>query len=607
LQHQNGSLFQFQLSLFTRMLFSSLVDADFLATEEFMSPDRGSLRPTASPSFDQLAGQLSEFLNGLGAGRSDRVGQARADVLSACKSAATLHPGLFSLTVPTGGGKTLSSLAFALEHACQHGMSRIIYAIPFTSIIEQTAAVFRQVFDGFPEETVVEHHSNTDPELDKERVASRLATENWRAPLIVTTNVQLFESLFASRTSRCRKLHNICNSVIILDEVQTIPIDLLTPTLAVIRELVADYGCTIVLCTATQPTLNRSSEFPIGLEGVREIIPDPASLYAALRRVTVRHLGSQSDAAICNLLKEHSQYLCIVNTRPHAARLFQQTQDSLAAGVHGSLDHAPSADTSCFHLSTRMCAQHRMDILQVIRQRLTDGLPCQVISTQLIEAGVDVDFPVVYRSLSGIDSIAQAAGRCNREGKLTTGDVFVFEPTDVRLLGYLRSVADSAQELLVDLDANDMDLLSQETVSRYFQLHFMKHGDRWDQKRVMECFPSGSGKNHCRFNFRTASDRFRWIADTTETVFVPYGRGRRLIEKLRHVPTDRPDLLRPLIRRLQRFSVGLYDHVFRSMVGTDIEVLSSGYAVLMNDTCYDQQLGFNADVRGFHEPDSLIV
>lgn len=606
----------FQLAFFTRMLFSCLVDADYLATEQFMSPEKSKERSFDIPSFAELEVQLDNHLSQLASGQSGPVASSRTEVLDACRNAAEASPGLFSLTVPTGGGKTLSSLAFGLKHAQQHHLDRIIYAIPFTSIIEQTANVFRNVFWDAPEETILEHHSNTDP--DKETICTRLVTQNWDAPLVVTTNVQLFESVFAAQTSRCRKLHNICNSVIILDEVQSLPVDLLKPTLAAIHELVTNYGCTIVLCTATQPAFQKSRDFEIGLANVTEIVPDPISLFASLNRVRISHLGQQSDDEIVQQFSQHEQFLCIVNTRAHAANLFEQlrtqslTRPNSEHPLPTSAAHDADKDdgiptNQIFHLSTYMCGQHRKATLDKIRQRLKDKLPCQVISTQLIEAGVDVDFPVVYRSQTGIDSIAQAAGRCNREGKLPTGQVFVFEPTDVALRGYLKATADSASELMADLNLNNMDLLNQDIVRRYFGLHFWRHKKQWDAKQVMNCFPAPYQKT-C-FDFRTAAERFRWIDDTSETVFVPYDdTGRTLINKLRWLESKPQEIskLRKVLRQLQRYSVSLFPNIYRAMLATDIELLDSGHAILVNETCYDKELGFRPDQQGYHEPSSLI-
>ncbi len=399
----------FQLAFFTRMLFSCLVDADFLATEQFMSPQRAAARPTDAHSFAAMQSALNQELRRLSDQPTDPsrdvVARCRQQVLAACREAAAAAPGLFSLTVPTGGGKTLSSLAFAIDHALQHGKRRLVYAIPFTSIIEQTARDFRGVFEALGDDIVIEHHSNLDPE-DPERQSfhSRLAAENWDAPLVVTTNVQLFESLFAANTSRCRKLHNLVNSVIILDEAQTLPVDRLRPCLAVLEELVRNYGCTVVLCTATQPAVGRE-DLAIGLANVREIIPNREQLYVDMKRVTVRQLGQLADDELIARLAEHDQFLTIVNTRGHAAKLYQ-----------GFAEREGDHDGT-YHLSTLMCGEHRADVIKAIRQRLEHQQPCRVISTQLIEAGVDLDFPVVYRAMTGIDSIAQAAGRCNREGR----------------------------------------------------------------------------------------------------------------------------------------------------------------------------------------------
>ena len=355
-----------------------------------------------------------------------------------------------------------------------------------------------------------------------------------------------------------------------------------------------------MLCTATQPALGKSDDFRIGLDHVTEIVPDPPHLFERLKRVRIRNFGPQSDDDITQKLTEHSQFLCIVNTRAHAANLFDRLRSPRSPRANG--------EATTFHLSTYMCGQHRKNVLDTIRQRLLDGLPCQVISTQLIEAGVDVDFPVVYRSLTGIDSIAQAAGRCNREGRLNAGSVFVFEPTDVTLRGYLKAMADSASELIADLNRHDMDLLNQDIVRRYFGLHFWRHKDRWDAQDVVSCFPGPWQKIH--FNFRSASERFRWIDDTSETVFVAYDTtARKLINQLRKLQNDASQIqeLLSVLRQLQRYSVSLFPNIYRAMVNTDIEVLDSGHAILINESCYDAQLGCRPDQKGFHEPHSLIV
>lgn len=470
----------------------------------------------------------------------------------------------------------------------RYGKERIIYAIPFTSIIEQTASVFRDVFNNLGEDVILEHHSNVDP--DKESARSRLATENWDAPLVVATNVQLFESLFAAKTSRCRKLHNIVNSVIILDEAQTLPIDRLRPCLAVLEELARNYGCTIVLCAATQPAIHHADDFPIGLKDVYEIIPQPGRLYTDMKRVSVRQLGKLTDDELAEKLSKHDAFLTIVNTRRHAAELYRE--------LVGRLDD----DAGLYHLSTLMCGRHRADVIAEIRRRLADRKPCRVISTQLIEAGVDVDFPVVFRAMTGLDSIAQAAGRCNREGRLSSGTVYVFEPADVKLFGYLKSIAQTAQEVAPDFD----DLLDPAAVYKYFQLHYWKQSGEndWDKTRehgVMKCFPFS---NDLEFQFRTAAERFRLIEETGRTIFVPYGDdGQRLVEQLR-APNLPAPALRGVLRRLQRYTVTLYEELFKLM-WRDIED-HDRYPFLANTNNYDDKLGLRIDRPGYHEPSTLI-
>lgn len=581
-RHGNANRAAFQLALFCRMLFSALVDADFLATEEFMAFERACLRPAGSLGLqalqDALDSHLQQLKTHLG---QNEVFTCRQAVLEACRLAADNPPGLFSLTVPTGGGKTLASLAFALRHAQRNGMTRIIYGIPFTTIIEQTADVFRNALRPLGDDVLLEHHSNLDPE--RETPKSRLASENWDAPLVVTTNVEFFESLFAAKPSRCRKLHRIAGSVVILDEAQTLPLDLLTPCLAILRELASDYGCTIVLCTATQPAIVERPEFPIGLTCVREIMQNPNALYQRMRRVDVTFLGQIADDALLPKLELQAQFLCIVNTRPHAVRLFDALCKRLgdAAGL--------------YHLSTLMCPAHRTQVLNAIRNRLKKKQSCRAISTQLVEAGIDLDFPIVFRALSGIDSIAQAAGRCNREGRQQSGTVFVFEPTDVRLYGMLASMADSGREIA----ANASDLLDLDTVRRYFELHYWKHSDRWDARHVMGLFQS---PEKLMFQYREASERFRLIQEATRSVIVPWdSKGQKLVNRLRLEEADRE-----LRRMLQRYTVNVHEQNYRQMIGSDFEEIRDGCTVLMNMDIYDPNVGLRLDRPGNHEIDSLI-
>lgn len=594
----------FQIGTFIRMLFSCLVDGDFLATEAFLDPRRQHERDRPRMSLADMRQRLSVHLNAfVDPTRTDEVYRCRQEVLAACRSAASGAPGLFTLTVPTGGGKTLASLAFALDHAIGNGLDRVIYAIPFTSIVEQTANVFRDVFGDLDPDAVLEHHSNLDPDdPEGHNTRSRLAAENWDAPLVVTTNIQLLESLFANRTSKCRKLHRLAGSVVILDEAQTIPVEVLGPCLAILRELARNYRCTIVLCTATQPALlRRESFFPIGLEptNVREIVPPTLDQHERMRRVDVAHVGTLPDDELVDRLADIDQVLCIVNTKPHAAAVFAGLRDRLPD------------DNGTFHLSTRLCGQHRHETLTTVRERLNPAnpLPCRVVSTQLIEAGVDVDFSVVYRSLAGIDSLAQAAGRCNREGRLDRGRVFVFEPSEQNLIGYLRSTVATAREL-VGLPEH-ADLLAPATVRRYFELLYDRNRDQsprfdgrggWDHAAVMEGF--GTDPNALSFQFRQIADRFRMIPDDTRPILVPHGKkGRELIDRLRVAPPDRFDL-----RHLQRYAVGVREAEYKQWLDTgNAELVHDRHAVLINADAYDPHLGLCADRIGYMAVDTSIV
>ncbi|VGO22961.1 CRISPR-associated endonuclease Cas3'' [Pontiella sulfatireligans] len=476
---QNGA----DVSFFIRMLFSCVVDADFLDTEAFMDKGREKLRNEEYPKLDELLAAFDKHMDGMCKdAKPTKVNQIRAEVLDQCRVAAEKEPDVFSLTVPTGGGKTLSSLAFALRHAVNHGKRRIIYVIPYTSIIEQTAGVFRGI-QGFGK-AVLEHHCNvaTDDE-SKESVRSRLAFENWDAPIVVTTAVQFFESLYACKTSRCRKLHNLADSVIIFDEAQCLPPSFLRPSVFAIRELHRHYGVTPVLCTATQPVLTQTKQFDFnfkeGFESVVEIIENPASLTDDLKRVgveTFSNLNPVAYEAVAEAIRAASQsVLCIVNKKEDARTLAKLL---------------PEQQT--IHLSTNLCAEHRFQTLGKIRARLkSEGEPFCVVSTSLVEAGVDLDFPVVYRALAGLDSIAQAAGRCNREGKLPEGTTVVFVPE--KQPAYVQSPASLARDYLkVDRLEN---IFLPETFRSYFEQRFFQLGESaLDEKGIAARTPASPGQ-----------------------------------------------------------------------------------------------------------------
>jgi len=508
--------------LWVRMLFSCLVDADFLDTEDFMNQDQPKDRggyPTLAELkllFDShMQKMVSEATN-------TPVNAARQEVLAACKDAAKQEPGLFSLTVPTGGGKTLSAMAFALDHAVNYGKNRIIYVIPYTSIIEQTAKI---VADIFRVENVIEHHSNLDP--DKETQRSRLAAENWDAPVIVTTNVQFFESLYAAKSSRCRKLHNIINSVVILDEAQLLPPELLDPCVEGMNQLVRHYGVTMVLATATQPALSK-------LDLPREIITNPAALYERLKRTeiilppNINNFTQWEDVA--GRLQQHNQVLCVVNTRRDCYDLYKLMPQGT------------------IHLSALMCGEHRSETIQEIKQRLKDGVATRVISTQLVEAGVDIDFPVVYRALAGLDSIAQAGGRCNREGKLNAkgrlGEVHVFVPPKPAPRGLLLKGENTTRELFSLPDFNPHNPAE---FTRYFNLFYSKVNDTGSR------FKEWLQKDVPNVHFRTVGNEFKLIDDQAQQpVFVRFGNSRKWLDELRRIGPKRHNM-----RKLQRYTVNL--------------------------------------------------
>lgn len=537
---KNPKTASFATSFFSRMLFSALVDADFLATEAFMNPAQAQRRNTVSSDVivridELLDARIASFPP---AQIDDIVNLKRAEVVRDCVNGAAQSPGFFTLTVPTGGGKTLSSLSFALKHALSYGLRRVIYVAPFTSIIEQNADVYRGIVSPLESDSftpLIEHHSSLSP--DKETLQSRLAAENWDAPIVVTTAVQFYESLFAAKTSRSRKLHNIASSVIILDEAQSLPVSFLSPCLRVLSELTENYGSTVVLCTATQPAIGHDeNDFPIGLKDCREIIGDTKSLFAALKRVDVTDRGPLKDAALIDELKSHRQALCIVNRRRHAQTLFQ---------LLGEGDDN-------YHLSALMCPEHRSRILDEVRTRLREQLPVRVISTQLIEAGVDVDFPVVYRALAGLDSIAQAAGRCNRHGRLgAEGKTYIFKPEDQKAETYFRDTAQVAAQIL---ELHD-DLLGEDAIRHYFDLYYYRQKDRWDEKQILEKFRVNAGNRDFPFlfDFKEAAQEFQLINDWQVPVIVPFDdKARKLIDELRN-PTI--PLHRNLLRGLQRYTV----------------------------------------------------
>jgi CRISPR-associated endonuclease/helicase Cas3 len=570
-------------SMWIRMLFSCLVDADCLNSEAFSEPVKTRLRK----SYPSLA-QLSPLFNDYMRLKSEKVEKtpvnvARAAILKQCITKAEEMPAIYTLTVPTGGGKTLSSMAFALKHALKYGKRRIIYVIPYTSIIEQTADQFREIFG----EAVLEHHSNVEePDRDNDEYSkSELAAENWDAPIVVTTTVQFFESLYASRSSRCRKLHNIANSVVILDEVQLLPPELLKPILKALAELHLNYGVTLLLSTATQPAFRpmKTADFSFdGLPDTKEIVEDPKALHDSLRRVEVRvpediNMRTSWDD-LAKELVQHPTVLCVVNRRDDCRKL------------HGLMPE----DT--IHLSALMCGKHRSQVIQNIKVRLKNKVPTRVVSTQLVEAGVDLDFPVVYRALAGLDSIAQAAGRCNREGSPTKGKVVVFVPESDPPKGLLRMAAGIGSRLLASKCA---DPLAPERFGEYFGELYWLHGDRLDEYGILKDLED----EECRFSFRTAASKFHIVKeDTYFPVFVRYGDSAPLLGKLANTGPERW-----LMRKLQRYVVNVPKYLQEKLKKSgEVEEPFPGIFLQTTLGYYDEAVGLACDRKQL-SPDDLVV
>jgi CRISPR-associated endonuclease/helicase Cas3 len=572
----------FTLGFFTRMVFSALVDADFQDTETFMKQEE---KPRGGhASIEELCeifnSAIQKFDN-----PQDEINKKRTETLQACKEKANFDQGFFTLTIPTGGGKTLASMAFALNHAKKHGLKRVIYVIPFTSIIEQNAGVFKEYLGA---DNVLEHHSNFDwkkgnktnsDEADDETKDTldklKLASENWDIPIVVTTNVQFFESLYANRSSSCRKLHNIAKCVIIFDEAQMLPRDYLDPCMLAVKELVTNYNASAVFCTATQPALNQR----LPNVNFTELAPDPQALFDFYKRVEVKNIGKTPDAELLEKIKAHEQALCIVNTRRHAKGLFDQLN------MDGS-----------YHLSTLMCPTHRKAVLEDVRKRLKEGVPCRVISTQVMEAGIDVDFPVGFRALAGLDSIIQAAGRVNREMKRSISDVYVFDPETPFIKKtpiFIKQGAAFAESVIRKFEGQ---IDSKAAIEDYFNsLYYVQGKWAFDVKKILSCFDNG-----IEFEFKKAAEEFRMIDNNTVSVVIPYNEeAKSLIERARNHPYPFT-----FARQLQMYTVNIYEKEFEKLQSKGvIETVNDTYQVLTEksmDEFYNGKTGLvlPADVGG---------
>lgn len=555
----------FSLSVFIRMLYSCLVDADFLDTEYFMKEGRTQRETGEEPSV--LLEKLKKHVAGwLLNEDTETVNGRRTEILRHCFEWGHKERGIFQLTVPTGGGKTIASLAFALQHAVENQMDRVIYVIPYTSIIEQNAAVFRKILG---EQNVLENHYNVDYESTEELMPMQLASENWDKPVVVTTNVQFFESLFANKSSKCRKLHNIANSVIIFDEAQMLPTDYLKPCIAVMEELAANFGSSIVLCTATQPALSPffQREMP-----VTELCPRVEEQFRFFERVTFQNVGTISEDELIEKLQKEEQALCIVNTKKRAQRLYQKMKGE---GV--------------FHLSTAMYPKHRRRVLDKIRRLVKDGKRCILISTSLVEAGVDLDFCTVYRQLAGVDSMIQAAGRCNREGKRAAQDSFAY------LFQFEEKEYVPGQQLQIDVSkmllSEGEDISSLHGIEKYFEALYHFRGESLDKKKIFEEFKDK------RYNFAKAAKEFKLIEENTLTVFISREEeAEELLWQIKHQGYTKSGM-----RKAGQYCIQLYENDIEKLRGAGMLRQVPGgienFYELVDSGQYSEEMGLDLGIE----------
>lgn len=588
----------YSLQFAIRMLFSALVDADRLDSEQAGNPDQWKTRISIKKdTFPVLLKKLEDFLETLPTNGS--VNKVRKEVSEQCKHAASDVPGFFDLTVPTGGGKTFASLRFALHHAIKQEMHRVIYVMPYTTIIDQNADEFRKVLDPDNRSSnVLEHHSNMEPE--KETPENELLADNWESPIIVTTSVQFFESLYAAKPSRCRRLHAIRRAVIILDEAQVVPVRYLKAVTWALEELVTNYNCSVVFCTATQPLLDSKrldagtpDNHRIGVTNIRPIIADPQKYFLLLQRVQVRQVDSEEPLSASDMVDriiekalERKSVLCIFNTKSNAKTIFKELKkdEMMAARL--------------WHLSTGMCPQHRKDVIEIVKLltsycRKTGSKAPVVISTQLVEAGVNLDFDVVFRAMAGIDSIAQAAGRCNREGRMShPGEVYLFRAEEN--LRSLRDISEAKRAGIDTLSALDGDAaltlsekdpIGLKAVEEYFQRLYWSRASEMDAKGIVTRLASPRRlEEGADVPFATIADEFLFIEKDTATILVPYGEvGKSLTEKL----IKGGMLGLDEYKTARRYSVQIFRDAFPQFEPLVVET-KSGWLVLADSKYYNE-------------------
>ncbi|MEF9990090.1 MAG: CRISPR-associated helicase Cas3' [Christensenellaceae bacterium] len=560
-QFQNYKHMGFLMSMYVRMQYSVLIDSDWTDTQEFCSGIK----------IDRKYATINELWEtaqkNLPKNDGSKINTIRAEVLKQCISSAKKPQGLFTLTVPTGGGKTLSSLHFALNHAKEHGLRRIIYVIPFTSIIEQNAKVLSDIFG---KENVLEHHTHVimDGLSEEEQEKLRFASETWDIPIIVTTNVQFFESLYAVKSSKLRKIHNISSSVVIFDEAQTIPREYLSPCLYAVSELIANYKVSAVLCSATQPEIERFQYK--GLKAA-PIIEDANALFESLKRTEYELIGEQTNEQLIQLVACQKNALVVLNSRKHAYTLYQKSSQS----------------ESVFHLSTLMTPLHRSAVIKEIKERLENGKETIVFSTQLIEAGVNIDFSCVFRSLAGIDSIIQAGGRANREGRQKSGKVYVFKPNpqETNTPKAIQPMISIAEQVIRVNKEHAFDL---EGIHQYFDLlyDYAQNGGMLDKENILSEFERVG--NEFKLNFADAAKKFKFIKEDTYQIIVQTDKNcEKLVKEIKDNTFTKDTL-----RKLQQYCVSVYKNEFEKMESDHVlEKLSIDSFVLNNLNYYDKKTG----------------
>lgn len=575
------------------MLFSCLIDADFLDTEQFMDPKQNKIRNQKQNNFSELRDKLEQYISTLK--QDSDINVARSKFLKQCQNhGKNADNGFYSLFLPTGGGKTLSSMMWALENAINKKKDRIIYVIPYTSIISQTAKIFKAIFGN---ENVLEHHSDLDIEDEEKFNRNKLLSENWNIPIIVTTNVQFFESLYSHKVGRCRKLHNICNAVVIFDEAQMFPASLLTPMLRATKCLNQSFGTQILFCTATLPIfdkeLNIKTKKGRGFYQIPKIEPVVAyeeNLFSPFDKVEYHICNNElTFIELSKELLEHDSFLCIVNTRKDAASLFQNLTELYK-------------DNDLIHLSRQMCSDHISEKLDEIKSRLKEGKPTKVVATQLVEAGVDLDFPIVYRAFIGLDSIIQAGGRCNREGRLPKGHLYTFKLRDgSKLSGEFNFSQYATEDLLAQLKEEKWKVYDPQTVERYY-LKFYSRIPDFDEQEIEKCLWTSDRCEDFRFDFEEASKKFRYIDDNKYKVIVPYKDfGLEIIRKIE----SGKKLTKRDFRKMKRLEVGISKMHLEELMGRGSVVLKkwgNAEIYLMTDKdSYNNNIGIQMENHWLQE------